>query len=80
LQANTNRGDGIEYGQRHRSVVGDRVLGVLNLMEMTGGDEAFINIKYMVRNWVCRAGCIMAMCGIFLHLPPSQIPTYHSAK
>lgn len=22
---------------------------VLNLMEMTGGDEAFINIKYMVR-------------------------------
>ena len=24
---------------------------VLNLMEMTGGDEAFINIKYMVSEW-----------------------------
>ena len=33
LTANTNRGDGIEYGQRHRSVVGDRILGVSRSLE-----------------------------------------------
>lgn len=28
LTANVNRGDAIEYGQRHRAVIGDRILGV----------------------------------------------------
>lgn len=28
LTANINRGDAIEYGQRHRAIIGDRILGV----------------------------------------------------
>jgi hypothetical protein len=45
---NHNTGDQIEYGQRHSNVLGDLIEETLQLFEVHGGEDAFINIKYMV--------------------------------
>jgi len=45
---NNNSGDMIEYGQRKRNVLGDLIEESLNLFEIHGGEDAFINIKYMI--------------------------------
>lgn len=46
--SNLNLGDKIEYSQRKRENMGDMVAETLDLMERTGGEDAFINIKYMI--------------------------------
>lgn len=46
--SNCNLGDGIEYSQRKRENMGDLVMETLELLERTGGEDAFINIKYMI--------------------------------
>ena len=43
-----NLGDAIEYGQQRRENIGDLVNETLEQLEMTGGEDAFINIKYMI--------------------------------
>ena len=45
---NLNLSDGIEYSQRKRENIGDLIQETLNLLEVNGGEDAFINIKYMV--------------------------------
>jgi len=45
---NHNAGDQIEYGQRKREVMGDLIEETLQLFELHGGEDAFINIKYMI--------------------------------
>jgi|UniRef100_A0A7S4FKM6 hypothetical protein len=45
---NHNSGDQIEYGQRKRAVLGDLIEETLQLFEIHGGEDAFINIKYMI--------------------------------
>jgi len=45
---NVNTGDGIDYGQRKKHNLGELVLETLQLLEMRGGEDAFINIKYMI--------------------------------
>lgn len=45
---NKNMGDKIDYGQRKKSNLGDLIQETLELFEQTGGDDAFINIKYMI--------------------------------
>ncbi len=45
---NKNLGDKIEYNQRKGLNIGDLVNQTLELMEVTGGEDAFINIKYMI--------------------------------
>jgi len=45
---NANLGDGIDYAQRKRENIGDLVAETLELMERSGGEDAFINIKYMI--------------------------------
>mmetsp|Transcript_42157 Transcript_42157/g.134806 ORF Transcript_42157/g.134806 Transcript_42157/m.134806 type:complete len:306 (-) Transcript_42157:94-1011(-) len=45
---NTNIGDKIDYGQRHKECLGELILETLQLFEQKGGEDAFINIKYMV--------------------------------
>lgn len=45
---NNNCGDQIEYGQRKRAVMGDLIEETLQLFEIHGGEDAFINIKYMI--------------------------------
>ena len=48
LLRNKNLGDIIEYGQWKKLNIGDLILETLEVLEMTGGPEAFINIQYMV--------------------------------
>mmetsp|Transcript_12876 Transcript_12876/g.34343 ORF Transcript_12876/g.34343 Transcript_12876/m.34343 type:complete len:296 (+) Transcript_12876:63-950(+) len=45
---NKNLGDGIDYAQQKRMTIGDLVTETLELFETHGGEDAFINIKYMV--------------------------------
>lgn len=45
---NLNIGDGIDYAQRKRVNVGAMIEETLSLFERHGGEDAFINIKYMV--------------------------------
>jgi len=45
---NVNRGDKIDYGQQKRQNMGDLIEETLELLETHGGDDAFINIKYMI--------------------------------
>nr|XP_046268349.1 parkin coregulated gene protein isoform X1 [Scatophagus argus] len=45
---NINSGDGIDYSQQKRENIGDLIQETLEVFERYGGEEAFINIKYMV--------------------------------
>lgn len=45
---NKNLGDGIEYGQRRMANLGDLIQDTLEMLERKGGDDAFINIKYLI--------------------------------
>lgn len=45
---NVNLGDRIEYTQFQRVNIGDLINETLELLELHGGEDAFINIKYMV--------------------------------
>jgi len=45
---NVNIGDKIDYGQQKRTNVGDLIDETLELFELHGGEDAFINIKYMI--------------------------------
>uniref|UniRef100_A0A8C0D0S6 Uncharacterized protein n=1 Tax=Balaenoptera musculus TaxID=9771 RepID=A0A8C0D0S6_BALMU len=43
-----NSGDGIDYSQQKRENIGDLIQETLEAFERSGGEDAFINIKYMV--------------------------------
>ncbi|XP_078012878.1 parkin coregulated gene protein isoform X3 [Phascolarctos cinereus] len=45
---NVNSGDGIDYSQQKRVNIGDLIQETLEAFERFGGEDAFINIKYMV--------------------------------
>jgi len=45
---NWNLGDKIDYTQRKKQCLGELILETLQLFEAKGGDDAFINIKYMI--------------------------------
>lgn len=45
---NKNIGDGIDYGQQQYDCLGELISDTLSLFEQRGGEDAFINIKYMV--------------------------------
>lgn len=45
---NSNIGDSIDYAQRKRLSLGELINETLELLEITGGEDAFINIKYMI--------------------------------
>jgi len=45
---NLNIGDQIDYGQRKSRNVGELIQDTLEMLEMSGGEHAFINIKYMI--------------------------------
>ena len=46
-----NCGDGIDYSQRKRENVGDLIQETLEVLERHGGDDAYINIKYMIPSY-----------------------------
>ena len=41
-------GDGIDYGQQKRENLGELIAETLEAFEKNGGEDAFINIKYLV--------------------------------
>merc|ERR1719262_1838647 len=43
-----NSGDSIDYGQRKRLNMGDLIDETLEIFAIHGGEDAFINIKYMI--------------------------------
>lgn len=43
-----NLGDGIDYGQQRRQNLGELIMETLEAFEVNGGEDAFINIKYLV--------------------------------
>jgi hypothetical protein len=43
-----NIGDGIDYSQRKRENLGELINETLEKLEVYGGEDAFINIKYMI--------------------------------
>ena len=43
-----NLGDGIDYSQQKRENIGDLINETLEVFERHGGEDAFINIKYMI--------------------------------
>ncbi|CAL6004335.1 Parkin_co-regulated protein [Hexamita inflata] len=45
---NVNIGDKIYYGQRKNQNIGDLIAQTLELMEIKGGPDALINIRYMI--------------------------------
>ena len=45
---NQNLGDGIDYGQQRRENLGELIAETLEHFEVHGGEDAFINIKYLV--------------------------------
>jgi len=45
---NLNIGDAIDYSQRKRMNIGDLIAETLEIFEVHGGEDAFINIKYMI--------------------------------
>ena len=44
----TCAGDGIDYAQQKRMTLGDLIVETLEMFETHGGEDAFINIKYMI--------------------------------
>jgi len=44
----TNIGDHIDYSQRKRLNIGELIEETLEILEIHGGEDAFINIKYMI--------------------------------
>lgn len=48
INQNENLGDGIDYGQRKRGNLGDLIIQTLEQLEIHGGEDSFINIKYLV--------------------------------
>lgn len=53
---NVNLGDRIDYSQQKRQNIGDLIDETLELFEKYGGEDAFINIKYMVPTY---ESCVM---------------------
>jgi len=54
---NENLGDQTAYSQRKRLNVGELIHETLELLEKTGGPDAFINIKYMIPTY---ESCMLA--------------------
>jgi len=48
INKNKNLGDGIDYSQQKRENPGDLIHETLQAFEVHGGEDAFINIKYMI--------------------------------
>lgn len=45
---NKNIGDKIDYAQRKNENLGDLIQETLEVLERYGGEDAYINIKYMI--------------------------------
>lgn len=53
---NVNLGEGIDYSQQRGENPSDLIIETLEILETFGGEDAFINIKYMIPTY---ESCIM---------------------
>jgi hypothetical protein len=51
-----NIGDAIDYSQRKQLNIGDLIDETLEVFEKYGGEDAFINIKYMIPTYESKVG------------------------
>lgn len=54
---NVNIGDAIDYSQQKRANLSDLIDQTLELFEIHGGEDAFINIKYMIPTYESKTLC-----------------------
>jgi hypothetical protein len=47
-QSRVSIGDRIQYSQRKMRVLGDLIQETLEVLEQKGGEDAFVNMKYMI--------------------------------
>ena len=52
-----NMGDAIDYAQQRNVDVGEQIKNTLEVFEKNGGEDAFINIKYMIPTY---ESCVLA--------------------
>ena len=48
INDNSNIGDSIDYGQRKKQNLGELIIQTLEQLEIHGGEDSFINIKYLI--------------------------------
>jgi len=60
---NKTTGDKIDYGQRKKTNIGELIQETLELFEQTGGEDAFINIKYMIPTY---ESCVLNWWGSWI--------------
>ena len=68
---NKNIGDKIDYSQRKAANLGDLIQQTLEMFEVHGGEDAFINIKYMIPTY---ESCVLnwaAQCAWLLIVVPT---------
>ena len=53
---NTNIGDAIDYSQQKNDNLGDLINQTLELFERYGGEDAYVNIKYLVPTYISSMG------------------------
>ena len=58
-----NIGDKIDYSQKNQDNIGELITETLELMEKHGGEDAYINIKYMVPTY---ESCLFSWKGVNL--------------
>ncbi|XP_076289870.1 parkin coregulated gene protein homolog [Lasioglossum baleicum] len=57
---NVNLGEGIDYAQQRGENPADMIQETLEVLELYGGEDAFINIKYMIPTYEsCMMNCVM---------------------
>ncbi|KAJ3201156.1 hypothetical protein HDU82_008315 [Entophlyctis luteolus] len=66
-----NLGDGIYYSQQKRENIGDLIQETLEKFELTGGEDAFINIKYMAS--VLALICLLQFGNYFAYDTPASL-------
>jgi len=57
VNKNVNIGDNIDYSQQKRANISDLIGQTLELFEIHGGEDAFINIKYMIPTYESNTLC-----------------------
>jgi hypothetical protein len=62
-----NLGDGIYYAQQKRENIGDLIHETLVKFELHGGEDAFINIKYMVPTYERYVSARIIFCVLSNH-------------
>lgn len=61
---NKNLGDKIDYAQKNADNIGELIQETLELMERHGGEDAYINIKYMVPTY---ESCLFSWTSILVN-------------